>query len=495
MKPNALSEPALLEYLQIIAVTLIVGLVMILLLMRRIFSPLDRMREDLKNTQKQWEGVVNFLGVFSRSLSTNQNQNEILQHIAHYVCRIMRSESAAIYRLEEHESTGRPVLRPAAIHGPFPLLEEQDSGTSLPRKLSDRLEELRRHPLALGEGIIGQVAQSESSMIVKRPSQLTDKAAPFRVNTCLATPISIRDRTVGVLCVANRRFGGDPFDRGDQRVLKQLAFQVGVGIDLLNIYDERGNQERLVQELEFGREIQHSLLPTPKPKWHEYAISAFSEPALEVAGDSYDTVQIDDNRLMIVVADATGKGVPACMLSAMARSFVRSLAESFTGMEEFLVKLNRCIFQDTDTAHFLTMGVLVLDRQTEVCEYACAGHTPLLIRFSDGTRRSIAPDGPALGLLPNELGVEFDTLSFSFSPGTCVMMFSDGFNEALNPEGEEFGVERLENLWQQESSSPEEMKDRMVGAVRDFAGNRAQLDDRTLVIVSRQCGAGPSADG
>ncbi len=485
----------MLENLQLIAVALIVGLVLILLLLRRIFSPLTRMRDDLKTAQKQWEGVVNFLGVFSRSLSANQNPDDILHHVAHYVCRIMRSESAAIYRLEEHESTGRPVLRPAAIHGPFPLLEEQNSGTSLPRKLSDRLDELRRHPFALGEGIIGEVAQNESSMIVKRTSQLPDKAVPFRVNTCLATPISIRDRTVGVLCVANRRFGGTPFDRGDQRVIKQLALQVGVGVDLLNIYDERGNQERLVQELEFGREIQHSLLPPPKPKWHEYEISAFSEPALEVAGDSYDIVEIDENRLMIVVADATGKGVPACMLSAMARSFVRSLAESFTGMEEFLVKLNRCIFQDTDTAHFLTMGVLVLDRQAEVCEYACAGHTPLLIRFSDDTRRCIAPDGPALGLLPNELGVEFDTLSFSFTPGTSVMMFSDGLNEALNADGEEFGVKRLETLWQQDSSSPEEMKDRMVDAVHDFTGGRAQLDDRTLVIVSRQCDAEASAGG
>ncbi|MFW5803042.1 MAG: PP2C family protein-serine/threonine phosphatase [Verrucomicrobiota bacterium] len=485
----------MLENLHLIAVVLIIALVLILLLMRRIFSPLAQMREELKNTQRQWEGVVNFLGVFSRSLSANKNPGDILQHVVHYACRIMRSESAAIYQLEEHESTGRPVLRPVAIHGPFPLLEEQDSGTSLPRKLPDRLDELRRHPFALGEGIIGEVAQSETSMIVKNSSQPAGRALPFRVNTCLATPIPVRDRTIGVLCVANRRFGGGPFDHTDQRVNKQLALQVGVGIDLLNIYDERGNQERLVQELEFGREIQHSLLPPPKPNWHEYALSAFSEPALEVAGDSYDIVEIDDDRLMIVVADATGKGVPACMLSAMARSFVRSLAEGFNGMEEFLVKLNRCIFQDTDTAHFLTMGVLVLDRQTQVCEYACAGHTPLLIRFSDGTRRCIAPDGPALGLLPNELGVEFDTLSFSFTPGTSVMMFSDGLNEALNPEGEEFGIERLEELWEQESSSPEEMKDRMVGAVRDFVDGRAQLDDRTLVIVSRTCEAEASAGG
>lgn len=494
-KPNAQLEPALFENLQLIAVALIVALVLILLLMRRIFSPLDRMRDELKASQKQWEGVVNFLGVFSRSLSANHDPDDILHHIAHYVCRVMRSESVAIYQLEEHESTGRPVLRPSAIHGPFPLLEEQDSGTSLPRKLSSRLDELRRHPFALGEGIIGKVAQSETSMIVKDSSQLVDTALSLRVNTCLAAPIPVRDRTIGVLCVANRRFGGGPFDRGDQRVLKQLALQVGVGIDLLNIYDERGNQERMVQELEFGREIQHSLLPPPKPKWHEYTLAAFSEPALEVAGDSYDIVEIGDDRLMIVVADATGKGVPACMLSAMARSFVRSLAEGFTGMEEFLVKLNRCIFQDTDTAHFLTMGVLVLDRQTEVCEYACAGHTPLLIRFSDGTRRCIAPDGPALGLLPNEMGVEFDTLSFSFAPGTSVMMFSDGFNEALNPDGEEFGVERLEEIWQQDSSSPEEMKDRMVDGVRDFVDGRAQLDDRTLVIVSRRRETAESANG
>lgn len=473
------------EELQIIAVVIIVGLILVLLIMRRIFSPLSRMREELQATQKQWQGVVNFLSVFSRNLSANRDPEDILHHIAHYVCRIMRSESAAIYRLEEHESTGRAVLRPAAIHGQFPLLGEEQSATNLPRRMEERLGALRQHPFAFGEGLIGQVAERESGTIVKRPTEMSGRTVPFFVNTCLAAPIILREHTVGVLCVANRRFGNKPFERRDQRIIEQLALQVGVGIDLLNIYDERTNQERLVQELEFGREIQHSLLPPPMPTWWEYQIAAFSEPALEVAGDNYDIVQIDDHRLMIVVADATGKGVPACMLSAMARSFVRSLAEGFDGMETFLVKLNGCIFQDTDTAHFLTMGVLVLDRRTHVCEYACAGHTPLLIRFSDGTRRCIAPDGPALGLLPNEMGVEFDTLSFSFAPGTSVMLFSDGLNEALNPEGEEFGVERIENLWGESAGSPEEIKNQMVREVREFTGGRAQNDDRTLVIVSR----------
>ena len=182
------------------------------------------------------------------------------------------------------------------------------------------------------------------------------------------------------------------------------------------------------------------------------------------------------------------------MLSAMGRSFVRSLAEGFDGMEEFLIKLNGCIFHDTDTAHFLTMGVLVLDQKSGVCEYACAGHTPLLLRFADGATRCISPEGPALGLLPNELGVEFDTLSFSFTPGCWVMLFSDGFTEALNPDGEEYGIERLESLWQDRAETPDAMRDRIVKDVRAFTCNRVQNDDRTLIVIARDA-EGMESDG
>lgn len=483
--------------LELIAVGFVVGVVLVLLVLRRVFSPLTKVREELRSSQRQWQGVLDFLNVFSRSLAENREPADILHHVAHYVCRLLKSESAAIYRIEEHVPTGRPVLVPTAIHGPFPLLKPDSSvNESLPKERDDRLRELRDHPFELGEGLVGQAVQAKSGTIVRNAESLRGRSLPFVVDTCMVAPIRLRDQPVGVLCVTNRRFRGKPFDRKNLRVLEQLALQVGVGIDLLNIYDERSDQERLVQELDVGRDIQHSLLPPPLPIWHDYRIAAFSDPALEVAGDSYDIVEIDDHRLMILVADATGKGVPACMLSAMARSFVRSLAESFDGMEEFLVKLNSCIFNDTDTAHFLTMGVLVLDSRNDVCEYACAGHTPLFLKLSDGTTRSIAPDGPALGLLPNELGVEFDTLSFSFTPGTRVMLFSDGVNEALSPAGEEFGMKRMETLWEQRVDEPDQLCTHIVDELKRFVRERAQNDDRTLVIVSRdkQADDDPQAD-
>jgi len=146
-------------------------------------------------------------------------------------------------------------------------------------------------------------------------------------------------------------------------MLETLSYQAALASNLVTVYSERSKQERILQEMQFGREIQQSLLPAQVPEWGEYAFNAFGRPALEVAGDYYDFVEVDENRLMIVVADATGKGVPACMLMAMCRSFVRSLVERYAGLEQFLKELNLRLFRGTDAANFLTMGLVVIDKK------------------------------------------------------------------------------------------------------------------------------------
>ena len=207
-----------------------------------------------------------------------------------------------------------------------------------------------------------------------------------------------------------------------------------------------------------------------------------------MGGDYYDFVEIDEDRLMIVVADAAGKGVPACMLMAMCRSFVRSLVEHYHGIERFLMDLNPRLFRGTDAAHFLTMAALVIDRKTHVCEYGCAGHTPLLMRRPDGKALQVRPRGPALGLLPNELGITFDTFSFCFDPGTRLFMFTDGITEALNRQDEEFGIDRLQSLWGGSMLSPDKTAELIVEKVQTFAARVPQSDDQTMLIVGRGTG-------
>lgn len=442
------------------------------------------LEEELQRTRRQRSEVIDFLNHFSRSVATVAEMDHAMQLVAHYLADVLGAESLGIYTVDSDPTDGEKKLRGTAVAGMFPLFHGESE--IVLAKVKYRLEHLKHEFVTFGDGILGRVAANDSSVLVRDAATYpVPEEIPPRVHTLMAVPMRVDDQFHGVVCAVNCREETRVFGEEDLQMLETLSYQAALASNLVAVYSERSKQERILQELQFGREIQQSLLPAQLPEWGSYEFTAFGRPALEVAGDYYDFVEVDENRLMIVVGDATGKGVPACMLMAMCRSFVRSLVERYAGLEQFLKEINLRLFRGTDAANFLTMGLLVIDKKTHVCEYGCAGHTPLLLRNSFGKTLEIKPEGPALGLLPNELGVHFDTLTFCFNPGTSLLLFTDGITEALNRNGEEFGQERLTKIWEaSEPASPEEVSGTIVSRVKEFAGDTPQSDDQTMVIVS-----------
>jgi sigma-B regulation protein RsbU (phosphoserine phosphatase) len=211
--------------------------------------------------------------------------------------------------------------------------------------------------------------------------------------------------------------------------------------------------------------------------------AAVTEPAREVGGDYYDFIEIDEHRTMVVVADAAGKGVSACMLMAMCRAFVRCMVESYTGLEAFLADLNRRLYADTASHHFVTMAVVVIDSRDRVCELGCAGHTPFIMRMADGRCVNVRPDGPALGMLPDEFGIDFETLSFRIHSGAQLLIHTDGITEACNQQEEEFEFERLFQVWERNPLPAEKFLPVLREQVRQFVGQAEQYDDQTVVAI------------
>lgn len=445
------------------------------------------LEEELLRTRRQRSEVIDFLNHFSRSVATVAEIDHAMQLVAHYLADVLGAESLGIYIVDAATTDlkdGERRLRGAAVAGMFPLFHGESE--IVLAKVRYRLEHLKHEFVTFGDGILGRVAANDTSVLVRDASIYPIREEiPPRVHTLMAVPMRVENQLHGVVCAVNCREEARVFEEEDLQMLETLSYQAALASNLVAVYSERSKQERILQELHFGREIQRSLLPAQIPEWGDYGFTAFGRPALEVAGDYYDFIEVDENRLMIVVADATGKGVPACMLMAMCRSFVRSLVERYAGLEQFLKELNLRLFRGTDAANFLTMGLVVIDKKTHVCEYGCAGHTPLLIRNSFGKTLEIKPEGPALGLLPNEFGVHFDTLTFCFDPGTTLLLFTDGITEALNRDGIEFGQERLREVWNASgNATPEERSEAIVGRVKEFVGDTPQSDDQTMVIVS-----------
>ena len=460
------------------------GIAAIAMLSSHLAYRYNRLKSELENARAEHHRATHFLNLFCRSLATVTDVDQSTQLVAHYFSDVTGSESLAIFTLAEDPADNKQKLHGSAVSGVFPPFDFAPD--IVMAKAKYLLDHLRHHYIDIGEGVIGRGAATRESVLIENAAEYPlPEELPSQVDTLMATPLEVDGRLIGVVCAVNCKDRQRRFQPEDLTFLENLSYLAALACNLVSIYSERGRQQRILHELKLGREIQQSLLPAVLPQWGDYKISAYSGPALEVGGDYYDAVPIDENRLMVTVADATGKGVPACMLMAMCRSFVRSMAEHYTDLESFLDHLSRRLFQDTDSAHFLTMAVVVIDKEKQVCEYGSAGHTALLIRFPDDTTRTISPQGPALGLLPEEMNVSFDTLRFCFRPGTDLLLYTDGITEAVDRENQEFGVQRLEQIWGDNRLPPEEMISMILNEVQNFAGDMAQEDDQTMTMISR----------
>ncbi len=439
-----------------------------------------RLRTQLQFAERQQTEIDHFLELFSRSLRSNAELQDTMHRAAEHIAELLEAEAVCIYRLDDEHLqvsgvSGRYVLSQLTI-----MLDDDVEPESI-RQL------LREEDIVLGEGFIGRTATRRTSMLLlearydEHLSEFPMERLPEQV---MAVPVFRGDELSGVICATTNPNWGR-FNNDKLAQLQFVATQVKLIQDLEDSYQIRSAQERLNQELGFARQLQASLLPESVPNWDKFAVFARTNSAKEVNGDFYDFVRIDDDRMLIVMGDACGKGVPACLLASMARSFIRAAAEHFTTLESLLREVNRNLYRDTDAERFVTLGCCLLNKKYGIMEYARAGHTELIYFVHNHIRR-LFPNGTALGILPDEFAT-FDTISLQMSQGISLLFYSDGMTEALNFDSEEFGVDRLAQEFEDRCAAKmgaEEVLDGLMDAVREFEPE--QHDDRTAILI-RSC--------
>ncbi|MDD3154708.1 MAG: SpoIIE family protein phosphatase [Victivallaceae bacterium] len=418
-----------------------------------------------------------FFANLLRDFQANRSFPEAMAAAVGRIAEKLEAQSAAIYEVRDGD------LVVCAVHGTYPLtMQEFGIGESN----AAQLERLRKEPVSLGDGFIGQVARDMYPVLVHDAAvdrRFDPYPARMRISTAMAVPVMEDGRLLGlVAAVRTTEDENEYFVSGDLSELRQLTPQIAVTYELMTGYAEMSRRQRIDQELNFARQIQSSLLPKSFPEWGAFSIHAFTCSAKEVNGDFYDCAQIDEDRMLMVLGDACGKGVPACMLTAMTRSFIRAYADKFTTLQNFLRDLNCQLYRDTDAERFVTLGCCLLDRKTRTIEFGRAGHTELLTYVRKHVR-NFYPDGPGLGILPKDLA-EFDTFCMAFEPGMSFLLFSDGITEAINTNGEEFGVPRLVEYFKRGcdlEESPDEVLHDIHRAVKHYSPDQA--DDQTLVLI------------
>jgi len=241
-------------------------------------------------------------------------------------------------------------------------------------------------------------------------------------------------------------------------------------------------KERLEREMEVARELQQSILPHRYPAIPGFSCAARSRPARWVGGDFYDIIQLDNGSVGLVMADVSGKGIPAALYGALTRSLIHAEAKRCTSPRDVLLSVHRLLLEMTQADMFVTVFYGVLDPARGVLRYVRAGHDrPLLLRPSTGRCQLLTPEGMLLGILEQ---VRLEEAEEELLPGDLLVIYSDGITEATSSTGEFFDVERLcETVCAAAELGVQDLCEHIFERVDRFQAGAAQHDDMTLMVV------------
>jgi sigma-B regulation protein RsbU (phosphoserine phosphatase) len=299
-----------------------------------------------------------------------------------------------------------------------------------------------------------------------------------------AVPLLVNNHSVGVLVVNQRQ--PRLLEEDDMHCLQLMANQAALAIEKARLHEEEIRARAMEKELEVGRQIQLSMLPAATPAVPGWEFAAYYRAAREVGGDFYDFFQLPDapGRLGMIIADVTGKGVPAALFMARTSKVIQTIGLQSGSPMDTLRQTNRSIARDRGSHLLLSALYAVLDTGNGRLTYSNAGHCrPLWLQSDTGQVVELDARGIILGAVTDTYLEEDD---LDLQPGDLLVFYSDGVTEAMNAQRDLFGEERLEALLAaNRGRSAQQVLEAVVDAVQAFGGDQPQSDDLTLIVVRR----------
>jgi serine phosphatase RsbU (regulator of sigma subunit) len=244
--------------------------------------------------------------------------------------------------------------------------------------------------------------------------------------------------------------------------------------------------EKVHHDLEIARSIQQQLLPTAAPQLDNFEIAGWNQPADQTGGDYFDWQALPDGRFAISLADATGHGIGPALVSTSCRAYSRASLLAGADKNGLLDRLNSLLADDLSANRFITFVIMFLDPENSDVTIMSAGHGPILwYKEKKDAIENLEAHGIPLGMIA---GVPYGQASEgSLAPGDMLVVVTDGFYEWENPEGEQFGLSRLESVIRDShESSAEEVIAKLRSAVESFCRGTEQQDDLTAVVLKRK---------
>jgi len=401
---------------------------------------------------------------FSQELPRQMNLDQILNSMINRISGTMHVDTIAIVLCDEIEgcsSIGKNVPNHCCNFG------EETGGF---------LDLLKKTRVPQNFGLLAE--EPDSFRINDR-----DKSKIIGAGIVLAVPMFLQQRLIGAIMVGPK-LSGKPFSREDIDLLDTVGSQAAIAIENARLHRKEIERQKIEEELALARKIQEGLLPKENPAIEGLDVAGVAIPAQVVGGDYYDFIEISPKKLLVVVADVSGKGMSAALYMSKIQGMVQLAAHMYKSPAEMLTHVNRRIYDGIERKSFITMILALFDMEKKEVTICRAGHNKALIGMN-GNLEYLDAEGIGLGL---ERGPVFEnTLKAVRKPlehGSVFFFYTDGLTEAMNTEQHQLGEEAVLSLVESKRHLPAlELQRSITTAVEEFIGEAERHDDLTMVVV------------
>jgi sigma-B regulation protein RsbU (phosphoserine phosphatase) len=342
-----------------------------------------------------------------------------------------------------------------------------------------------RLDLKINTHLIKSINNINSTILTSKANlskSLFDKLTNSEVS--VISPMMVQGNLKGILLVG-KKLNNEEYSQENLDFIESLGNLAILAIENARLFNEEIEKKRLQSELNLAYEIQTNLFPREIPEHQDYELVGFSIPSRHVGGDYYDFIQIQDSKILVAIADISGKGIPAALLMSNLQASLRTLAPMKLDLKQLLKRLNKVIYDNTTADKFVTFFCGILDLNKHTFEYVNAGHNPPYYYNKSGIKKELTEGGIILGIFE-----DYDNYSIGhldLHPGDGVFLYTDGITEARNEKDEEFSENNLKKIVLNFSnSSAKKLKNMVIEDLKRFQGNAPQSDDVTLAIIKRK---------
>lgn len=337
--------------------------------------------------------------------------------------------------------------------------------------------------LVVSQSVLNRALEQGERSILTEDS-MVDRSASIEqlgIRSALCVPIMIDQEILGAI-YGDRLSSAAVYSDQDVDFLFGIAQQVAIGLANCRLAEEKERKIKLETQLALARRTQQLLFPAELPTGDRVRVAAFNDPGLHVSGDYYDVIHLE-GRLLFTIADVTGKGVAASLLVANLQGVIRATAKHLADPARSMADWNQVICGNTDGGQFITCLLGLLDVTTRHLQLVTAGHSPPYVVQTDGSHTvpEVIPGLP-LGV---DLDASYESIDVELPPGPCtIFAYTDGVNEAMSPQREEFDLDRLSQALKKGADlQPNDLLVTVAQAIGAHTAGAPQHDDITMLAI------------